>query len=52
VNPTVAAILQHNAADIKVIVDKIGVETLLALTPNFMRIMATVQAQQTTAKVV
>jgi hypothetical protein len=50
-NPTVEAILQHNSADIKAIVDKIGVETLLALAPNFMRIMATAQAQQP-AKVV
>jgi hypothetical protein len=49
-NPTVAAILQHNSADIKAIVDKIGVETLLALTPNFMRILGTVQAQQQPTK--
>jgi hypothetical protein len=49
-NPTIAAILQHNAPDIKAIVDKIGVETLLALAPNFMNILATVQAHQPIGK--
>lgn len=43
-NPTIALILQRNSADIEAIVTKIGIPTLLSLLPNFMNILATVQA--------
>jgi len=43
-NPIVAEILAKNASDIEVIVNKIGLPTLLALVPNLMNILATVQA--------
>ena len=42
-NPTIALILQHNQADIKAIVEKVGIENLLSLAPNFMNIVATLQ---------
>jgi hypothetical protein len=45
-NPTLALILQKNAADIEAIVTKIGMPTLLAPVPNFMAILATVQETQ------
>lgn len=45
-NPTIALILQKNSADIEAIVNKIGMPTLLALVPNFMAILATVQEAQ------
>ena len=43
-NPTIMLILQKNSADIEAIVNKIGVGTLISLTPYFLRIAATLQA--------
>jgi hypothetical protein len=45
-NPTIAAILEKNQTDIKAIVDKIGLEALLALTPHFLAIAKTAQEVQ------
>jgi hypothetical protein len=49
-NPTIALVLQKNAADIEAIVPKIGMPTLLALVPNFMNILKTVQEAPPTGK--
>ena len=42
-NPTLAAILAKNPADIKAIVDKIGIEVLIELAPHFLAIAKTAQ---------
>jgi hypothetical protein len=50
-NPELLAmVVAKNSADIETIVAKIGIGTLLVLTPNFMNILKTVQAQQTPIK--
>ena len=43
-NPTLLLIVQKNSADIEAIVNKIGVGTLLQLTPHLLAIAATLQA--------
>jgi hypothetical protein len=46
-NPLLLAeIALKNGSDIEAIVAKIGIATLLSLAPNFMAILATVQAAQ------
>ena len=40
-NPTLALIMSKNSADIEAIVEKIGVSTLLSLTPHIFAIMQT-----------
>jgi hypothetical protein len=43
-NPTIELILTKNAADIEAIVAKIGLPTLIALIPNFLAIVKTIEA--------
>lgn len=43
-NPTLLLIVQKNSADIEAIVNAIGVGKLLQLTPQLLRIAATLQA--------
>ncbi len=43
-NPTLLLIIQKNSADIEAIVNAIGVGKLLQLTPQLLRIAATLQA--------
>jgi hypothetical protein len=45
-NPTLAAILSKNSTDLEAIVAKIGIGTLLSLTPHLLAILATVDAQK------
>lgn len=45
-----AELAAKNGPDVEAIIAKIGVATLLALAPNFMNIVKTVQAHQPTGK--
>lgn len=40
-NPVLFAILQNNKADIKAIVDKIGIEAIIELAPHLIAIAET-----------
>lgn len=43
-NPQLLLLLTtHNANDIKVIVEKVGIETLIQIAPNLMNIVNTIQ---------
>ena len=44
-NPLLEEILAKNGTDIEAIVTKIGVGTLISLTPQFLAILKTVQDQ-------
>jgi hypothetical protein len=44
-----AAIVEKNSADVETIVAKIGVVTLLQLSPNLIAILKTIQEQQAAA---
>jgi hypothetical protein len=45
-NPAIKDVLINNTSDIAAIVAKIGVETLLSLTPNILNILETIQKAQ------
>ena len=50
-NPQLLALLaENNAADLKAIVNKIGVDGLIDLMPHIVAIMQTVQSVQATQK--
>jgi hypothetical protein len=40
----IALLIEKNGNDIKTIVNKIGLETLMDLAPNFLAIVATLQS--------
>ena len=40
-NPVVAAVLANNKADLKAVVDKVGLEALLELSPHFIAMAET-----------
>lgn len=43
-NPQIMLLLlTHNASDIKVIVEKVGIDTLIQIAPNLMNIVNTIQ---------
>ncbi len=46
----IAEIASKNGPDLEAIIAKIGIATLLALAPNFMAIVKTVQEHQPVAK--
>jgi hypothetical protein len=46
----IAEIASKNGPDLEAIIAKIGIATLLALAPNFMNIVKTVQAHQPPTK--
>lgn len=39
----IALVMQKNASDIKVIINTIGIDNLLALMPHFLAIVQTIQ---------
>lgn len=44
-NPQLLAIIAKNSADLEAIINKIGVANLIALMPNIVAILETIQAQ-------
>jgi hypothetical protein len=49
-NPTLAAIIQKNSADVEAIIASIGVVKLLSLTPHLLAILDTINAQKAAPK--
>lgn len=47
-NPTIAAVLEKNQADLKAIINKIGIDGLFELMPHITAILKTIQEQQAT----